>query len=491
MCHAGVYHDKTFKEQTMKKLKIGFVAGFMDGFSTVGLDLFSYYQKELDKLSKALDFEITHYKKIMLTIKDAREIREDLDAKDIDFLLLFHPSYIIGDLVFEIMKTGADVGLWAIEEPRDEGPMPLASFVNMSQNSGIARHNFKGRPKKVKWFFGPMDGEFFKPRFEITVKALTAKKNLRNAKVAQIGKLADGHINHYSDVRDVYKYLGVDVSRDYEVEDVIAMSEEMPESLVQKELKDLYSASYSERIGKDKIVNSVKMFLSIRKISEENDYSAVAFSCWPKLMPLEGMSGCLINALLNNTGIPAGCEADVLGTVSMLLLKILTGSSTVLMDLPKFDVKDNSLMLWHCGTSPFDMANKRGVKLERHYFADYSKDENLKDCGPVTDVIFRDSDITVFRFTGDADQFYYFTGRTFDEDKKTFDGSRGWVKNLMLYDEPVKVIDLMNTLLVKGLPHHYPMVMQNVGKYIEEFAYWMDLKKAKKVEYKDYLYVSS
>ena len=125
------------------------------------------------------------------------------------------------------------------------------------------------------------------------------------------------------------------------------MGKEMPGSLVQKELKDLYSASYSERIGKDKIVNSVKMYLSIRKISEENDYSAVAFSCWPKLMPLEGMSGCLINALLNNTGIPAGCEADVLSTVSMLLLKILTGSSTVLMDLPKFDVKDNSLLLRH------------------------------------------------------------------------------------------------------------------------------------------------
>ena len=54
------------------------------------------------------------------------------------------------------------------------------------------------------------------------------------------------------------------------------------------------------------------------------------------------------------------------------------------------------------------MANKRGVKLERHYFADYSR-----------------------------------------------------------------------------------IVMQNVGKYVEEFAYWMDLKKAKKVEYKDYLYVGS
>lgn len=473
----------------MKKLKIGFTAGFMDGFSTVGLDMFSEYQKELDKLSKTMGFEMVNCKQIMMTVKDAREIREDLDNRGIDFLLLFHPSYMIGDNVYELMKTDADIGLWAIEEPRDEGPMPLASFVNLSQNSGIAKHNFKGNPKKVKWFFGPVDGDLFKPRFEITVKALTAKKNLKNAKLAQIGKLADGHINHYCDVRDVYRYIGIDVSRDYEVEDIIAMSEEMPDDLVQKELKDLRSSTTSERIGDDKILKSVKMFLAIKKVCEENDYSAVAFSCWPKLMPLEGMSGCLINAMLNNIGMPAGCEADVLSTASMLFLKAVTGSATVTMDLSKFDVSDNSLMLWHCGTSPFDMANKNGVKLERHYFADYTSNEKLKDAGPITDVLFRESDVTVFRYTGDGDHFYYFTGRTFDEGKKTFSGSRGWVRGLKLYDESVEVLDLMNTMLVNGLPHHYPMVMMDVGKYIEEYAYWTGLKKIDKIKYKDYLSV--
>jgi hypothetical protein len=137
----------------MKKLKIGFAAGFMDGFSTIGLDMFSEYQKELEKLSKTMDFEMVNCKQIMMTVKDAREIREDLDRKGIDFLLLFHPSYMIGDNVYELMKTDADIGLWAIEEPRDEGPMPLASFVNLSQNSGIAKHNFKGNPKKSEMVF--------------------------------------------------------------------------------------------------------------------------------------------------------------------------------------------------------------------------------------------------------------------------------------------------------------------------------------------------
>ena len=473
----------------MKKLKIGFAAGFMDGFSTVGLDLFAKYQKELDRMSETLGFETVHFEKAMMNIRDAQRIRRELDEKDVDLLLLFMPAYIIGDQVYEVMKTRAGVGLWAIEEPRNQGPMPIASFVNLSQNASIARNYFKGGGRKTKWFFGPIDGPLFKTRFEITVRVLGAIKNLRDARVAQIGKLADGHINHYNDVRDIYRRLGVDVSRDYEVEDVIALAEEVQAAEAQRELEKLTAQTTRSRIGADKIEESVRMFLAIRDLCLENGYEAVAFSCWPKLMPLKGMSGCLVNALLNNAGIVAGCEADVLSTVSMLALRYLTGSSTVLMDLPKFDLEDNTLMLWHCGTSPFDMADQRGVKLDRHYFADYTSDERLKDVGPTTDVVFRPSDVTVFRITGEADGFYYFTGRTFDGRKKTFHGSRGWVKDLRLYGEPVQVLDLVNTMLVHGLPHHYPMVLENAGGYIEELCYWLDLKKVPKIPYRDYLYV--
>ena len=464
----------------MKKLKIGFAAGFMDGFSTHGLEMFADYQKKLDRMAGERDFEVIHFTKPMLTVQDARRIRNELDAGQVDFLLLFIPAYIIGDQVYEVMKAHADVGLWAIEEPRDEGPMPLASFVNLSQNASIARNYFKGDGKKVKWFFGPVDGPLFMPRFEITVKALSAKKNLRDARVAQIGKLADGHINHYNDFRDIYRSVGVDVSRDYEVEDIISMAEE---------LERLNSQTTSTRIGKDKIELSVRMYCAIRNLCEAQEYDAVAFSCWPKLMPLKGMSGCLVNALLNNAGSVAGCEADVLSTVSMLALHYLTGTSTVLMDMSRFDRSDNTLMMWHCGTSPFDMADGRGVRLDRHYFADYTKDARLKDAGPITDVVFRPSDMTVFRLIGEADSFYYFTGKTLKNGKKSFDGSRGWVSDLKLYDEPIEVLDLINTMLVQGLPHHYPMVLENAGGLIEELAFWFGLRKITRLPYRDYMYI--
>jgi L-fucose isomerase-like protein len=471
----------------MAKLKVGFVAGFMVGFSTEGLKTFEKYQSELSKLATDMDFELVNINTIISSMNQAESVRKELDDKNVDFCLLFHSSYIIGDFVFEIMKARAHFGLWAIEEISDEGAMRLASMVNISQNAGIAKNNFLGNPKKIKWFFGSIESKYFKPRFEITIKALKAIKSLENARVAQIGKLANGHINHMVDPKAIYKNLKVNVSRDYEVEDIMAMGEKIPASEVDLEYKKLLETVKIGKSSEEKIRYSVQMFLAINKIVKENNYSAVAFSCWPKLMPKKEMVGCLVNSMLNSIGTPGGCEADVLSTISMMVLSSLTKKPVATMDLPKFDEKDESLLLWHCGSAPKEMANARGCVCDKHYFAEY--DESIKNCAPITDIIFKKSDVTVFRFINDGEGFYYFTGKFFNEDKKSFVGSRGWVNDLKLYQDPVKVMDLANTMILNGLPHHYPMVMENVGTYIEEMGYWLGLSKAKKMPYADFLYV--
>ena len=471
----------------MEKLKVGFVAGFMEGFSTKGLEYFKAYQKDLKKMADKYGFELHVIDTVMVNNQQATNIRKEIEAKQLDFVMLFHPSYIIGDNVYEIMKSGANFGLWAIEELSETGPMTFASFVNISQNIGISKHNFLASPVKTKWFFGDVENKFFKNRFDITIKALIAAKAIKNAKVAQIGKLADGHINHMANPRAIYQYLGVDVTRDYEVEDIIALGDKMPAKEVDRVFGAVTSSAKISRVSEEKVRDSVKMYLAIKKICDENNYSAVAFSCWPKLMPLKEMVGCLTNSLLNSNGIAAGCEADIMGTISMLVLQKLTGVPVALMDLAKFDEKDQSLLLWHCGSAPFEMANERGVTCEKHYFADYA--ESVKNCGPITDMVFKKSDVTIFRLSGEGDKFYYVTGKFFDPEKKSFSGSRGWVNELKFYDEPIGAWDLANTFLTNGLPHHFPIVLQNVGAYLEEFAYWTELKKVRRYDYRDYLYV--
>jgi hypothetical protein len=113
----------------------------------------------------------------------------------------------------------------------------------------------------------------------------------------------------------------------------------------------------------------------------------------------------------------------------------------------------------------------------------------MKDCGPITDVEFRASPLTVFRLARELDHFLYFTGRFLDSGKKAFSGSRGWAGDLALYKEPVKVLDLMNTIMDNFYAHHYPLVLADVGSCLEEMAWWLDLKRVPKAEYRDYMYV--
>ncbi len=469
----------------MEKLNVALVAGTMQMYPGVAESIYSKHQKDLLDLSKELGFNLKIYKELLTTEKRAKEIRKDIDSKDIDFIIIFHPTYISGDIIFELMKTKADIGLWAIEEPDEEGPISLTSFVCLMQNSAIAGHCFKKDKKRFKWFFGNRKGKYFKPRFEITIKVLTAIKNIKNSKVAQIGEIARGHRDSYYDERTIYENLGVEVVRGTEIEDIIDMAKKMKGKAVDREVENIRSLCSKIRVDDSKIINSAKTFLAVKKICEEKGFHAVGFSCWPKIWEFDNLAACLSISLLNSAGIPASCEGDVLSAISMLIMKYLSGEATALMDFPKFDDTDDSLLLWHCGSAPVEMSDQEGVSCDQHFRGAFEDKGEFADLAPVTDMVFKESDITVFRLSGEGDEFYYFTGKTFNDGKKSWVGSRGWVKNLRLYNEKIKVIDLVNTILLNSIHHHFPIVLKDISKYLKEFAYWMDLKKISRIDYDD------
>jgi L-fucose isomerase-like protein len=460
----------------------------MPYFSDKGLLLYNKHCNDLTNLSKDLNFDFTFYKDPITTQQKAEEIRKETDSKNIDFLMLYHPTYISGDISYELMKSRASLGLWAAREPEKDGPLPLASFVCLNQNSSIAGHYFKGNKKKIKWFFGDIEDKYFKPRFEITIKALTVIKNLKDTKVAQIGQIAEGFRNMYYDERDIYRILGIDVIKNIGIDDVLAEGQKIDEKSIKSVFKNVCSSCREVKFEAGKIEEAVRIYLATKKICEENNFVAVAFDCAGKLVRLKNIIGCLSNSLLNSDGITAGCEGDVLSTISSFILKMFSGMPTTVSDLPAFDDQDNSILLWHCGSAPFEMAGRCGTVCRNVYRSDFAKGTEFDNLGPITDMIYPESEATVFRLTGESDYYYYFTGKGFDEDKDSWYGNRGWIKDLKLFGKPINAIDLINTILLNNIQHHYPVVLKDVSKYIDEFAYWLGLKKIKRLDYEDFLY---
>ncbi len=473
----------------MQRLKVILLAGSMPNFSDEGEKIYRKYAQDLNKLSKALNFDLTVLPDFIFSQEEAAKTRKKIEAENVDFLMFFHPTYISGDIAFEIFKTKADIGLWAVSEGKSEGSLPLASLVCLNQNTSIAGHYFKEAPKKFKWFFGDTKSKYFKDGFEITINALSAIKNLKDSKVAQIGKTAEGFRNMYYDERAIYSNLKVDIVRGIEIEDIIAISKEINIQDVEKIIAHIKKSSSCIMVKEENIFESARFYLALKKVCDDHDFKAVAFSCFPKIYSYLSITGCLVESLMDSIGIPAACEGDMLSALSMLVMSLLSKKPTAVMDMPSFDDQDNSLLLWHCGAAPFEMANSKKTTIRKHYRAEFSQDSDLCDLGPITDIIYPKGDVSVFRFLKEAGHYYYFTGKFFDEDKKSFNGSRGWVKDLYFYKEKIDAIDLINTILYRHIPHHYPIVLDDIGSHIEEFAYWMNLKKIKKEEFKNYLSV--
>ena len=468
-------------------LKVALAAGSMPYFSSEGEKIYKKAFRDLEKLSKTMGFDLTVYPDLIMTEKRAAEVRKEIDSDDNDFLLIFHPTYISGDIIFELMKTRAQLGLWAAIEPTREGPLPLASFVCLNQNTSIAGHFFKDSKKKFKWFMGEAGDREFEERLKITIRVLDAIKQLKELRIAQLGPIAEGFRNMYYDERDLYRILGVDVIRDLGTEDVIRTSEDLDEDIISKEYSKVKESFSSITAPEDKIMDSVRYFLTLQNICRERNIGAIAFDCASKLAPLKAMTGCLVNSLLNSSGIVTGCEGDMVSTISSYILKALSGKPTLVSDMAAYDEKDQSLLMWHCGSAPMELADDNGVTCRNVYRSEFAKGTELEDMGPITSLTYKGGPVTVFRLTGEVDSFYYFTGSMF-EGKKSWYGNRGWVKDLKLYKEPIEVKDLINTILVNNIQHHYPMVLEDVSDYLEEMAYWLDLEKVPEKKWQRYLY---
>ena len=61
---------------------------------------------------------------------------------------------------------------------------------------------------------------------------------------------------------------------------------------------------------------SVKVYLALKDLVQENHLDALAIKCWPEFPQEQGFSVCLSISLLNNAGIVAACEGDVQGCVN-------------------------------------------------------------------------------------------------------------------------------------------------------------------------------
>lgn len=469
-------------------LKIGLVGTHQLSFPGPKEQAFARAVDGMRRNAADMGFALEVYEKLVITEDEANAARAWAEEKQVDLLLILEVSYSAGHLVPALYRVrGAKVGIWAIPEEGRSGPVPFNSFCSVNMYQGINAHYLRDYGIRCKWFYGNAGDDAFRRRLGVTVRALSALKKLKTSRVALIGGFAPGFNDLYFDERRLFSMLdGIYLNRLHEYDEITKLADRVTDAEVAPYLEQVKSVPRTANAAR-LLSFSVRMYLAYRRFASEHGYDALAVSCWPKFQDDYRYSVCSVLGMLNDDGIAAACEGDLMSAVSMLALQEISGDSAMLMDFSAFDEQDDSILLWHCGPGSVKYCRQNGYTLGENYSGMAHEPGKVTGCGVARDMEFDPMPATVFRFSGDMERYLNLSGEFMGKGKESFCGSRGWMKGLRLEHSPIGALDFANTVLSGGLEHHYPVCRADYSAEVSELGAWLGVATVRAIPYADYL----
>jgi L-fucose isomerase-like protein len=106
----------------------------------------------------------------------------------------------------------------------------------------------------------------------------------------------------------------------------------------------------TENVPAEALVRMAKLGVVLDLWLEENELDAVAIQCWTSLQKNYGVNVCTLMSMLSERLVPAACEVDVTGVLSMYALQLASGKPSALVDWNNnYGDEDDKCILFHCG----------------------------------------------------------------------------------------------------------------------------------------------
>lgn len=103
----------------------------------------------------------------------------------------------------------------------------------------------------------------------------------------------------------------------------------------------------------EKLMLQAKFGIAVERWMNANAIDAVAIQCWDSLEQNYGCAACVTMSMLGEKLIPAACEVDIAGAVSMYALTLASQHQSALLDWNNNFAEDrNKCVCTHCGNFP-------------------------------------------------------------------------------------------------------------------------------------------
>jgi L-fucose isomerase-like protein len=228
-------------------------------------------------------------------------------------------------------------------------------------------------------------------------------------------------------------------------------------------LADIADYADTSAIAKESLFKMAKLELFLRRWAKEQALDAFAIQCWTSIQNNYGVCSCTTMSRLGDARMPAACESDILGTLSMHASMLAADQPAALADWNNLhDADDDLVNVWHCGVFPKSFA-KTQPKLNVHGMMVDSGSVQAKDADGIVSFVVRESPLTLTRITQSAEGEWKAAlaeGRIEDNDAAT-NGSYGWCRIAQLQS-------FYRDVLLRHFPHHVAITQANVGNVLWE-----------------------
>ena len=285
---------------------------------------------------------------------------------------------------------------------------------------------------------------------------------LRHARVGAIGARPAG----FQTVRASEKLLqksGITVVP-VDLSEILGAARKIEDTDVEllKKLEEIKCYAVVPKEYSDKLVLQAKFGVAVERWIEANQIDAVAVQCWDSLEQNYGCAACVTMSMLGEKLLPAACEVDIAGAVSMYALTLAAQGQSALLDWNNNFAEDrNKCVCTHCGNFPKSFV-RNDLKLGTLGVLGRTLGK-VNTFGAVYGKVTK-GDLTFFRISTDDTKgvikAYLGTGEITD-DPYGMDGCIAVTKvdNLQI---------LMKHICKNGFEHHVAMVRNDVKDILNE-----------------------
>lgn len=405
---------------------------------------------------------------------DGRATQVVLDgfARDgVDFVLVLHGGFSMGDVARTVAASAFRCGFWSVPEPVRTGDVQLNNFVSLNMSMSIARQVRDLSARPAQWYHGAPNSPDLINRLRVTVRANAAIKALEGARIAVIGGLAMTFYNMEVSTSDLRHRLGVDVAH-HDIHELTGRMAAQDDARVAAEVTAMAAAATVDGVSEAQMALTARAALALSDMAQDGAYDGLAVSDWPALQEDPGMHpGAAFSWLEESQNLAIASEGDVLGTVTQLVAKSVTGRVGYVLDMTEPDLEAGQLLMWHGGGGPLYLADDKGTRWINHPMIGRGTQAG-PIYGAISDLVFRDGPVTAFRVARHAGAFFSMTGQVAGRDPSGFTGCRGWVQDFAINGQTASLEDVVATVMAHGLEHHFILVPGHHGDVLTEFASW-------------------